>query len=112
MIYYHVCKRWDGYDLQSLYQRCNKNELQAIKRYAQRWPDAGELAQYHIMYVHCWDNYNDAKQHAHDIRGQILAIDTDILDNNGIDYCIDMLEFAHPIVRDYIPKDAIKKVSY
>jgi hypothetical protein len=108
MTYYHVCKRWDGHDLESLYRQ-HRDDAYAI--YADRWPDAGELAQYHIMVVHCYDNIDDAIAHKDAFGGDVLAIDADVLDRIGITHYIDTLEFAHPVVSDYIPAEAITRIK-
>lgn len=101
---YHVCKRWDGCDLESMCERYG--EMDAHKRFARRWPDADALAACHIEYIHCWATLSEAKEYARGQRAQVLAIDDDNLDVH-----IDTMEFAHPMVRDRIPAELIHKVA-
>ncbi len=102
--YYHVCNGWDGNDLLSLYQLEGED---AYEMYAERWPEAGELAQYHVHYIHLYETIEEAKAHQEEHGGEILKIEGDP-EELGIE--IDKLEFAHPIVRDRIPKEYISRL--
>lgn len=96
---YHVAADgWDGGDLVSLYERYGAD---AYEMYADRWPEAAELAQYHAHYVHLYGTAGEAVEHQEQFGGIILAVD--IPDEAEITIETDSLEFPHPIVRDRIP---------
>lgn len=103
MTIYHVAPEGHTGDLQSLY---TQERDDAYELYAARWPEAGELAQYHVHYVHCFDDLERAREHAAAFGGKIYAIDT-----ADIDVERDTLEFDHPVVRDIIDADCIRAVS-
>ena len=100
--YYHVCRdEWDGGDLISLYQQEGE---EAYQIYAERWPEAGELAQYHVHYVHLYATLDEAKEHQGKYGGEILVI-TGEPEEIGIES--DDLEFPHPVVKHRIFREYI-----
>lgn len=100
---YHVAKDYDGGDLESLYVREGND---AFDIYAEKWPEAGELGQYHVMYVHCHDNLKDAESFVDTYGGKVLEINADDLDVE-----MDTLEYPHPMVKEYIPAEYIKEIK-
>lgn len=103
---YHVCNNWDNKDLESLYKQYG-NEAYDI--YAERWPEAGELAQAHIDYIHLYDTLEEAQEHAENFSGEILVVEFDP-DNLEIEVERDKLEFNHPMVCNIIPKHLITRL--
>ena len=99
---YHVVKHWDGGDLLSLYQQIGDA---AYEGYAEKWPEAGELGQYHIHYIHLHATLEQAREFAEEFGGEILEISADDLDIE-----MDRLEYPHPMVRDCIPAEYIKRI--
>ena len=100
--YYHVCRdEWDGGDLISLHQQEGEAAYQI---YAERWPEAGELAQYHVHYVHLYETLDEAKEHQANYGGEILRIDGEP-EEIGIES--DDLEFPHPVVKHRIFREYI-----
>lgn len=92
MKYYHVCTKWDGNNLESLYKQHGED---AYEIFATRWPEAGDLAQYHVNVIHLHANLSDAEDFCGEFGGEILVIS----DPNGeIDVKNDTLEYAHPVV--------------
>jgi len=96
---YHVCKNWDGCNLKSLYKQYGN---QAYDIFLEKWPDAGELAEYHIHYIHCHFTLDEAKEHQAEHGGQIIAIDVEYLE-----VVIDNLEYPHPMIYGEITIDDI-----
>lgn len=96
---YHVAPEGHEGDLESLHMQHGD---EAYEMYADRWPEAGELAVYHAHYVHCYSSKIDAEKHAASFGGKVYTIDADDLDVE-----IDDLEFPHPVVRDYIPASCL-----
>jgi hypothetical protein len=99
---YHVSENWDGGDLLSLYRQIGTD---AYEEYADRWPDAGELGVYHVHYIHLHSTLGEAKAFADEFGGEILEINADDLDIE-----MDRLEYPHPMVRDCIPAEYIKRI--
>ena len=100
----HVGHDWaPGDDLLSLYEVYGDA---AYEMYAERWPDARELAIYHAHYVHCHATLVEAVKYQSEYGGQILEIETDELD-----VFIDRLEYPHPCVRDMIPAEYITQMA-
>ena len=107
MKYYHVTKKWDGGDLVSLY---NREGDDAYDIYAERWPEAGGLADAHINLIHLHDNIDAAYAFVRDYGGEILCIE---LDDDAIEECgikIDDIEYSHPVACEKIPAEYIKKL--
>lgn len=102
---YHVCPTWNGSDLESLYRQ-HKDE--AYEMYADKWPEAGELAQYHTHYIHLHSTLDDAQEYADEYGGEILVIEA--LDDE-LDVETDTLEYNHPVIRDVIPAEYIKRLE-
>ena len=103
MKFYHVTKNWDGGDLESLYDREGD---EAYEIFAERWPEAGGLADNHINLIHLHDNLSDAERFVRDFGGEILEIE---LDEDAVE--IDNLEYPHPVSRYTIDAEYIKKVT-
>ena len=101
-IIYHVCRDWDGNNLQSLYEQYGD---QAYDIFLSKWPDAGELAEYHVHYIHCHSALDEAKEYQAEYGGQIIAIDAEYLD-----VIIDNLEYPHPMVYGEITLDKITRI--
>jgi len=98
-MFYHVTEKWDGGDLVP----CGNPET-----FAERWPDAGELAQVHAHVVHLYSNVADAVRHAAWFcggAGDILTIDED-----AIDWHTDDLEFPHPVCAR-VPAHAVRRLD-
>lgn len=102
---YHVAPADHTGDLLSLYRQHGED---AYEIYAARWPEAGELGQYHAHYVHCYATLEEAQAHVND--GKIYAIDVAAMEDDFIKVEIDNLEFPHPIVRDEIPAEYISEI--
>ena len=100
---YHVAPANHVGDLESLYALHGE---EAYEIYADRWPEAGELAQYHVHYVHCYDSLEEARAHAAQLGGKIYEICTEHLEIER-----DNLEFDHPMVRNEIPAEYIREVA-
>lgn len=105
MTYYHVCQEWDGGDLLPLARRL-RDEGAALDAYADRWPEAGELAQYHVHWVHLYDTFEQAQDHVDEFGGQILRIEPD----EFLTIERDPLEFDHPVYRGVIPAAYISRI--
>lgn len=104
--YYHVAPADHSGDLISLYDQLGEA---AYAVYAERWPDAGELAQYHAHYVHMYATIEEARKHVNS--GKIYEIDAEALEDECIEVEIDNLEFPHPMVRGVIPAHLLKEVE-
>lgn len=100
---YHVAPADHSGNLESLYSLHGDD---AYEMYADRWPEAGELAQYHAHYVHCYDSLDEAREHAAQWGGKIYAIDT-----SEIEVERDNLEFDHPMVRNEIDVEYLQDVE-
>ena len=105
MIYYHVCEHWDGGDLESLYARYGQ---EAYQRYAERWPEAGELAQYHVHVIHLHSSLEEAEEYQEAYGGEILVIDDP---DDELEVVTDDLEYPHPVVRGRIEARFVKPVN-
>ena len=103
---YHVAPAGHNGNLESLHQQHGED---AYEIYAERWPEAGELGQYHTRYVHCYETLEEAMNHP--VEGKIYAIDVEALNDDFIEVEIDRLEFPHPMVRDEIPAKYITEVK-
>jgi len=101
--YYHVAHNYTGGDLLSLYEQHGED---AYEMYADKWPDAGELAQYHTHYIHLHETLVDAQTYQSEFGGTILEINADELEIK-----LDTLEYKHPMVRDYIEEEYIREVK-
>lgn len=100
---YHVAPADHTGNLESLYvQRGDE----AYDLYATRWPEAGELAQYHAHYIHCFDTLDQARDHAVAFGGKIYEIDDEDLEVER-----DTLEFDHPMIKGEIDAECIKVVA-
>ena len=98
-IIYHVCKNWDRCNLKSLYEQY---ENQAYEMFLEKWPEASELVEYHVHYIHCHFTLDEAREYQAEYGGQIIAIDTD-----NLEVVIDKLEYSHPMVYGEITTDNI-----
>ena len=61
--YYHCCSKWDGGDLQSLYNICNKDKEKALNKFVKKYgniKDIKEIGRHHIYYVHMFDDLTEA----------------------------------------------------
>lgn len=97
MIYHVVPTSYKpGDDLLSLERQIG--EFEATELYSTRWPESAALATYHVSYVHCFSTMSDAEEHQAEYGGLIVEID-----DTDLDVEIDKLEFAHPMIRDYVP---------
>lgn len=105
MTIYHVCENWDGGKLLSLAARLGESE--AITAYAERWPEAGDLALAHVHLIHFYDAIDDAKEHAEAFGGTVLEIDDGMVDVRR-----DTLEFDHPTAYGPVPVAAIREVRW
>lgn len=101
---YHVAPAEHTGDLLSLYRQ---HREEAYELYAERWPEAGELGQYHAHYIHCYATLEEARAHT---SGKIYAIDVAAMEDDFMDVVIDTLEFAHPMVKDEIPAEYLREV--
>jgi hypothetical protein len=104
---YHVCEDWDGGDLKSLYRQHGDD---AYDMFAEKWPEAGGLGDYHIMYVHLYSSLKAAQDHSEAFGGEILVIKYNS-DDPEFELERDSMEFDHPMVRDAIPKHLVKKLK-
>ncbi len=107
MIYYHVCKRWDGNDIIPLVDKCNNNQDMALKKFNKKYPNGIGLGEEHIYWVHMWDSLSNAIACAVKMRGQILKVN-DV--KNILTIKRDTLEFDHPMTK-CIPSSLIVKVG-
>jgi hypothetical protein len=103
-IYYHVCKNYDGDDLLSLYEQYGH---EAYEMFAERWPDGGNMGEYHAHHVHLYATFEEAQRHAAEEGGDILFVESD----EFIEIETDDLEFPHPVVRDRIRRECVKRVK-
>jgi hypothetical protein len=101
-MYHVVIKDWDGDDLLSLYQQIGDA---AYEEYAEKWPEAGELGQYHVHYVHLHATLDQAREFVEEFGGEILEVNTE-----DLDIVIDNLEYPHSMVRDRIPAEYVKRI--
>jgi hypothetical protein len=71
---YHVAgpEYQSGSPLQSLYRRLGN---EAYDEFAKRWPEAGDLGQYHAHNTFFYDNLADALDHADNFGGKVLKVD-------------------------------------
>jgi len=105
---YHVAPADHSGNILSLYAQHGDA---AYEMYADRWPEAGELAQYHAHYIHCYDSLDDARAHAEQHGGKVYEIDEDALVEDMVEIERDNLEFDHPMIRDEISAEYIKEVA-
>ena len=110
MKYYHVAEKgYDGEALESLVSQYGESE--AIEIFAERWPEAINLAYEHSSRIHLHETLEEAiKYHSMYGGGDILEI---TLDEDGECECgivIDNLEFSHPVACENIPAEYIKKL--
>lgn len=106
--FYHVAgPEYQSGPLQSLYRRHGD---EAYDIFAQRWPEAGDLGQYHAHRIFLYDKLDDALSHPSG--GRILKVDGDELRRYG-DLMYDDLEIpsgrsiGFPYVEGEIPVSAI-----
>lgn len=105
---YHVAPANHSGDLKSLYALHGED---AYEMYADRWPEAGELAQYHAHYIHCYDSLDEAREHVARHGGKVYEINVDAMADDMIVVERDNLEFDHPMVRNEIPAEYIREVA-
>ena len=97
--YYHVAGNdYRGGDILSLYARMGDA---AYDEFANRWPEAAEMAFAHAHYVFLYQDRSDADDHAAAFGGQVVAVD-----GTGLDVVVDAHE-GFPVVRDRIPSGNI-----
>ncbi len=101
--YYHVAKDWDGEAIESLYDQYGD---EAYDIYAEKWPEAGELAQYHAHVVHLYADRKQAEEHADTFGGDVLVIDDQ---DDELEITIDTLEFGHPVCNHEIDACYVRK---
>ena len=104
MKYYHVCAKWDGLNLESLYKQHGE---EAYEIFTAKWPEASDLAQYHCNIIHLYATLAEAVEHQEEYGGEILVIDNT---DEYLDIKIDTLEFAHPVVYGKIDADCISRL--
>jgi hypothetical protein len=68
----------DGEPLISLYRQ-HKDDAYDI--FNTRWPDNGGIGHYHAHYIFFYDNLKDAKSHALQFGGKILAVDPEWIED-------------------------------
>lgn len=100
---YHVVKNYNGGDLESLYEQ---HGSEAYDIFAEKWPEAGALGHYHAHYIHLHSTKEDAEAFAAEFGGEILEIKADDLEVE-----IDGLEYKHPMVKDCIDAEYVKRVG-
>ena len=61
-----------GQPLQSLYKRLGDKAYEA---YAERWPEAGDMGQYHAHQTFFYDNLKEAQEHVEAFGGQVIKVD-------------------------------------
>jgi len=105
MKYYHVCTKWDGLNLESLYKQHGK---EAYDIFATRWPEAGELAVYHVNVIHLHATIEDAQEMQSSFGGEILVINDP--DGDELDVKNDTLEYSHPVVMGSIDADYVSRL--
>ncbi len=66
-----------GEPLRSLY---NQHGTAAYDKFAERWPEAGDLGQYHAHNVFFYDTMKEAQDHAETFGGKVLKIDPSKID--------------------------------
>ena len=97
--YYHVTDLWDGWPLESLYDRYGEG---AYEMYAKKWPDSANLAQVHAHVVHLHSTLRKAWEYQQEYGGEILRID-----GTGLDIEMDSYEYPHPVCKEPIPVNSI-----
>ncbi len=98
---YHVCPAWDGDDLLSLYEQLGN---EAYDVFYQKYELENGLGLDHAHFVHCHYTLEEAKEYQRIWGGQILEIDASELEIKH-----DCIEYPHPMVRDVIAKEYIKR---
>lgn len=104
MSIYHVAPMGHAGDLLSMAAQIG--EVDALAEWSERWPDAGDIAQYHIHQVHCHATLDEARDYAAAFGGVIFAVDDEYLNVR-----IDTLEYPHPVVNGRIPADCITRLD-
>lgn len=102
-IAYHVAPEGHNGDLKSLYYQYGQ---EAYSIFCERWPEAGNIGDYHVHYVHLYDTLDQARLHPHE--GIIYAVDLATMEADGYEIERDDLEFGHPVVRDMIEARYLK----
>jgi hypothetical protein len=100
---YHVCPRWDGGDLLSLYEQLGE---EAYIIFAEKHELDNGLGIDHAHFVHGHYTLQEAKEYKRIFGGQILVIDTQDL---AVKH--DCVEYPHPMVRGRIPKEYVRVVN-
>lgn len=101
---YHVCRpEWDGDDLLSLYQQLG-NEAYDI--FYQKYEMDNGLGFDHVHFVHGHYTLKEAEEYQKVWGGEILEIDVSELDTKH-----DCIEYPHPMIRDVVPKEYVKRIS-
>ena len=99
---YHVCQAWDGGDLLSLYEQEGEK---AYSIFAEKYELDNGLGFDHAHFVHGHYTLQEAKQYQRIFGGQILEIDT-----RDLAVKHDCIEYPHPMIRDKVPKEYIKRI--
>ena len=97
---YHVCPRWDGDDLLSLYEQEGEEAYIIFHR---KYELDNGLGFDHVHYIHGHYTLAEAREYQRVFGGQILEIDT-----RDLAVKHDCVEYPHPMVRGRIPKEYIK----
>lgn len=78
--------------------------------YASRWPESGNMGEYHAMYVHLHSNLDEATKYASEFGGKVYVVDCERMAEDFIKIEMDSLEYNHPMVRDEIPAEYISSL--
>lgn len=97
---YHVCPRWDGGDLLSLFEQIGE---EAYAVFAQKYGIDNKLGIDNAHFVHCHYTVEEAREHQRIFGGEILEIDASMLEVKH-----DCIEYPHPKVRGRIPKQYVR----
>ena len=63
----------EGQPLQSLHRRLGD---EAYDVFVERWPDAGDLGQYHAHEIFFYETHEDALDHAANFGGRVVKVDS------------------------------------
>ena len=100
---YHVCPRWNGDDLLSLYEQMGE---EAYDAFAVKHGIGNELGIGNAHFVHCHYTVEEAREHQRAFGGEILEVDASVLEVKH-----DCIEYPHPKVRGIIPKQYVRRVK-
>ena len=111
---YHITEeKWDGTDLVSLATRMDWDQDTEEYIYEKWEQTADAYDYYHLdgMYVHFHVDLDSAIEFKNECcpNGDILVIDTDDLDDYGLEIQ-EGAEYPHPTIAHRVPADLIKKI--